>query len=186
LLKEKSSKFFAYALPVQSELAFKSELQQLKKKHFDATHHCYALRLAPKQNFEKWSDDGEPANTAGKPILHAIYRTELFEIGVVVVRYFGGTQLGKRGLIDAYADAAAQALSHAVRVEKVPAFHVCISAPIQHVSGIFARLGQLNLNFEPQFLESEVLVRCTIKETDAYLIEALKKDFFFAQIETID
>lgn len=111
LYKAKGSKFFAYAWPVKTEAEIKNHLNEIKEKYPDATHHCYAWILGhDKQNFRA-NDDGEPSNTAGKPILRQIQRLDLCNTLVIVVRYFGGTMLGVPGLIEAYGSAAAECLT---------------------------------------------------------------------------
>ena len=111
LYKAKGSKFFAYAWPVKTEAEIKLHLNGIKEKYPDATHHCFAWILGhDKQNFRA-NDDGEPSNTAGKPILRQIQKLDLCNTLVVVVRYFGGTMLGVPGLIEAYGAAAAECLS---------------------------------------------------------------------------
>ncbi|MCF0178494.1 MAG: YigZ family protein [Bacteroidales bacterium] len=118
LYKEKGSKFIAYAYPVESEDEIKEIVGSIKKKHFDARHHCYAYRIG--LNGEKWrmNDDGEPSSTAGKPIYGQILANELSDILIVVVRYFGGILLGTSGLIQAYKNASADAIANSVKVEK--------------------------------------------------------------------
>lgn len=100
--KERGSKFIGYAFPVQTAEEFKMALQQIKKEHPKASHHCYAYRLGLDGNNFRVNDDGEPSGTAGKPILGQIDSKELTNVGIVVVRYFGGTLLGVPGLINAY------------------------------------------------------------------------------------
>jgi uncharacterized YigZ family protein len=118
LFREKGSKFIALAYPVKNEAEIKERLAALKKEHPSANHHCYAYRLgADKQNFRS-NDDGEPAGTAGKPILGQIQSKDLTDILIVVVRYFGGTLLGVSGLINAYKNAASEAIAASVIVEK--------------------------------------------------------------------
>ena len=108
--KDRGSRFIAYAYPIQSTDDFKKYLQQLKKEHPKATHHCFAYRLGLDGNNFRVSDGGEPSGTAGKPILGQIDGKELTNVLVIVVRYFGGTLLGVPGLINAYKTAAAMAL----------------------------------------------------------------------------
>ena len=112
----KKSKFIAYAQPVSSEEQASSFLQEVKKKHGDASHHCYAYVID--DQLRKFSDDGEPSGTAGKPILEAIQYKGLRQIVVVVVRYFGGTMLGAGGLVRAYSEAASLVLSTATIIEQ--------------------------------------------------------------------
>ena len=118
IYKEKGSKFITYAFPVTCEEDIKIEIDKLKKEYYDARHHCYAYMLgADKKNFRA-NDDGEPSSTAGKPILGQILSTELTNILIVVIRYFGGTKLGVSGLIRAYKTAALDAISNAEIIEK--------------------------------------------------------------------
>lgn len=116
-LRERGSRFLAYAVPCSDEAAAQQALQDLKKQFPDATHHCYAMVLGADGAYQKSSDDGEPAYSAGKPILRAILASGLTNILVVVVRYFGGTQLGIPGLIQAYGESAAMAIAGAGSIE---------------------------------------------------------------------
>lgn len=110
LYKEKGSKFLAFAFPVSTEADVKMRLESLRKKYFDARHHCYAYRLGVDgQNFRA-NDDGEPNHSAGDPILGQLRSKDLTNTLIVVVRYFGGVKLGVGGLIAAYRLAAEAAL----------------------------------------------------------------------------
>jgi uncharacterized YigZ family protein len=117
-LRERGSRFLAFVYPVQNEAVAKSLLAQLKQQYPDATHHCYALVLGSDSAYKKASDDGEPSNSAGQPILRAILSAGLTHVLVVVIRYFGGTQLGIPGLIKAYGDSAKMALDAAGKQEQ--------------------------------------------------------------------
>jgi len=116
--KEKGSKFIARAFHVENEKEAKEYLSRMKKEYHDARHYCYAFRIQPENEFFRSNDDGEPSGTAGKPILNQIFSIELFDVLVVVIRYFGGTKLGVSGLIRAYKTATRDALNHAEIVEK--------------------------------------------------------------------
>jgi len=118
LYKDKGSRFISFAYPVSNEEEIKKLLLDLRKEHFNARHHCYAFRLGADKQAYRANDDGEPKYTAGKPILGQIQSKDLTNILVVVVRYFGGTLLGVGGLINAYRQAAADALGNAVIIEK--------------------------------------------------------------------
>src|SRR5690606_22244310 len=111
IYKDKGSKFLAYAWPVKSEEEIRLHIDLLKKEHFGARHWCYAWRLGEEGGSYRANDDGEPAGSAGRPILTVIDAMDLSDILVVVVRYFGGTLLGVRGLINAYGGAAELALA---------------------------------------------------------------------------
>jgi len=111
--KDRGSKFIAYAWPVRSEAEALEHLENLRKEHFKARHHCFAWRFEPDGSRFRANDDGEPSGTAGRPILGQIDSFSLTYVVVVVVRYFGGTLLGTSGLINAYREAAAEALRNA-------------------------------------------------------------------------
>ncbi len=110
---EKRSKFLAFAHHVQTTDEVKDIIAQYRKKYYDARHVCYAYMLGAERNDFRGNDDGEPSSTAGKPILGQINSNELTDILIVVVRYYGGVNLGTSGLIVAYREAAADAISHA-------------------------------------------------------------------------
>ncbi|MEO8172195.1 MAG: YigZ family protein [Sediminibacterium sp.] len=116
--KDRGSKFIAYVYPVETPEDCKQYLQQLKKEHAKAVHHCFAYRLSPDGIQFRVSDDGEPSGTAGRPILGQIDSKQLTNIVVIVVRYFGGTLLGVPGLIQAYKSATAMALQLIPVVQK--------------------------------------------------------------------
>ena len=118
LYKEKGSKFLAFAYPIDDEKLVKSKIDELKKIHFTARHHCYAYILGADKTKTRANDDGEPAHTAGTPILNQIRSSGLSNILIVVVRYFGGTKLGVPGLINAYKLAAADVLQKVEVIEK--------------------------------------------------------------------
>jgi uncharacterized YigZ family protein len=118
LFKDRGSKFFGFAFPVTSEDEIKIHLAALRKLHPSANHHCYAFRLGADKQAFRANDDGEPAYTAGKPILGQLQSNDLTNVLIVVVRYFGGTLLGVSGLINAYKLAAADAIQQATIIEK--------------------------------------------------------------------
>jgi uncharacterized YigZ family protein len=110
LYKEKGSKFLGFAFPVSDEDDIKEKLDALRKKYYDARHHCYAYMLGRDQEQFRANDDGEPNHSAGDPILGQIRSNNLTNVLIVVIRYFGGTKLGVGGLISAYKTAAAEAI----------------------------------------------------------------------------
>ncbi len=110
--KEKGSKFLAFALVVRDEDDVKAQLAELKKKYYDARHHCYAYILGKHAEKYRANDDGEPGHSAGDPILGQIKSKGLTDTLIVVIRYFGGTKLGISGLINAYKTAAADAIEN--------------------------------------------------------------------------
>ncbi|MCV6628742.1 MAG: IMPACT family protein [Flavobacteriaceae bacterium] len=120
LFKDKGSKFLGFAYPVQNEKEALAVLCTLKDKHPKATHHCYAWQIGSVPNTQyRANDDGEPANTAGTPIYGQIQSFELTNIFIVVIRYYGGTKLGVRGLINAYKTTAKTTLGEAKIITKI-------------------------------------------------------------------
>jgi uncharacterized YigZ family protein len=118
IYKEKGSKFLSFLYPVSSVDDVKEYLTQLKKKYYDATHHCYAYIIGYDKETFRMNDDGEPSSTAGKPIYGQLQSNDLTNVLLVVVRYFGGTKLGVSGLIKAYKESSAECIALAQIVEK--------------------------------------------------------------------
>lgn len=118
LFKDRNSKFYGYAFPIQDENQVKEYIDVLKKQHHQARHWCYAWVLGKSYERYRANDDGEPSNSAGAPIYGQLQAYDLTNTLIVVVRYFGGTKLGVGGLINAYRTAAAQALEAAAIEEK--------------------------------------------------------------------
>lgn len=118
IFRDRGSKFLGYAFPVKSAGEIAEHIETLRKEHHSARHHCYAWRLGADHAAWRVNDDGEPSGTAGKPIFGQLQSTDITNVLVVVVRYFGGTLLGVGGLINAYRAAAADALSNATIIEK--------------------------------------------------------------------
>ena len=110
LYKEKGSKFIALAFTVMNEDEVKQALSEVKKKYYDARHHCYAYMIGPDKDCFRSSDDGEPSGTAGMPVLSLLEHAGITNTAVAVTRYFGGILLGKGGLVRAYTESAKLAL----------------------------------------------------------------------------
>jgi len=119
LYKDKGSKFISYAFHVVDVDQVKEIIQQIKKEHFSARHHCYAYRLGFSGEHYRVNDDGEPSGTAGKPIYGQLLSHELTNVLIIVVRYFGGTLLGVSGLINAYKSAALDVIVNSNIVLKI-------------------------------------------------------------------
>ena len=112
-ITEKKSRFIATVKPVQSEEEAVAFINETKKKYWDARHNCSAFVIGERQELTRCSDDGEPAQTAGRPMLDVLLREEITDVAVVVTRYFGGVLLGTGGLVRAYTEAAKLALADA-------------------------------------------------------------------------
>jgi len=134
-IREKGSRFLAVIGPAHGEAAAKEALAELARRHSDATHCCWAWRIgAPPR--ERSSDAGEPAGTAGVPILHVLRGAGLSDVVAVVVRWFGGTKLGKGGLARAYAAAARAALEGLPIVSRVPTVRLALTVPFERVGAV--------------------------------------------------
>ncbi len=142
LFKDRGSKFLSFSWPVSAEDDINEKLGFLRGKFHDASHHCYAWRLGVEEQSFRANDDGEPSSTAGKPILGQIQKFELTNILVVVVRYFGGTLLGTGGLINAYREAAADALSKAEIVTRTVDQILDIRFPYSSLNMVMKVLNQ--------------------------------------------
>lgn len=121
------SRFIGRCFPVKDEEAALSLLADIRKKHWDATHNCFAYRIGQRAEVARFSDDGEPGGTAGMPIMDALRSKDLTDVLVVVTRYFGGILLGAGGLVRAYSRSAADAVSQAGVVSFIPAKEVSLS-----------------------------------------------------------
>jgi uncharacterized YigZ family protein len=134
-LRDKGSRFLAIVGPAATEAAAKELLESLARRHPDATHHCWAWRLG-RQARERSADAGEPAGTAGMPILQVLRGAGLSDVLAVVIRWFGGTKLGKGGLARAYAAAAREAVAALPVVLRVPAVRLRVELPYERVGAV--------------------------------------------------
>lgn len=115
---EKKSRFIATVKPVGTEEEAVAFINEMKKKYWDATHNCSAFVVGDRQEISRCSDDGEPAQTAGRPMLDVLLKEEIHNVAVVVTRYFGGTLLGTGGLVRAYQKATQEGLANSVVIDK--------------------------------------------------------------------
>jgi len=147
IYKEKGSKFLAFAYPVRTEDEVKEKIDFLRKKYYDARHYCYAYRLGADGERYRANDDGEPANTAGKPILGQLMAHELTNVLVVVVRYFGGILLGTGGLVQAYKQAAADALANTEIVKDAVTETFQLTFDYQDMNRVMKVVKDMNLEY---------------------------------------
>ncbi|TCO09201.1 putative YigZ family protein [Natronoflexus pectinivorans] len=156
LYKEKGSKFLAFAWPVKSEVEIKDLIDQVKAKYYDARHHCYAWQLGNDGMHFRVNDDGEPSGTAGKPIHGQIKSNEITNVLILVVRYFGGTKLGTSGLIQAYKEAAADAISNGIIVERTVDKHLTIQFAYENMNDVMRVIKEI----EPSIVHQDFNLRC--------------------------
>ncbi|MCH5331977.1 MAG: YigZ family protein [Alistipes sp.] len=162
--KERSSKFFAYAYPVECESQIRDILDLLHKQYYDATHHCYAWRLGPHGEQFRANDDGEPSGTAGKPILGQLLSYGVTNCLIVVVRYFGGTKLGVSGLISAYREAARIVLESAQIVEQTVNRRFTVRFPYIAMNNVMRILKEMQPAVLEQSFGNSCVMRLSIRE----------------------
>lgn len=165
--KDRGSKFFGYAYPVRSEEEALAYLEQLRKEHFKARHHCFAWRLGVEGSRFRSNDDGEPSGTAGRPILGQIDTFGLTDVFIVVVRYFGGTLLGTSGLIHAYREAAAEALRNAEIVEKIIKDHFNLDFDYALMPDVMHAVKKMDLEIVGQTFGDRGLLEIAIRQKEA-------------------
>jgi uncharacterized YigZ family protein len=148
--RDKGSRFIAYAFPIDTESEIKDILAGLRTSHPKARHFCWAYRLGPDKNMFRVNDDGEPAGSAGRPILNTLLSAGLTNIFVVVVRYFGGTLLGVPGLINAYKTATMEALNTCSIVERTINDVYQISFPYSSMNSVMKIIKEERLRIVDQ------------------------------------
>ena len=175
-LRERSSKFLAYIYPVRSEETIREHLDTLRKRHFDATHHCYAWRLGPRGERFRANDDGEPSGMAGKPILGQLLSAGITDCLVVVVRYFGGTKLGVPGLIAAYREAAAEAIAATTVEQRTVDRTIRVDFPYAAMNDIMRTVKECRPEILGQRFDNLCTMELSIRESRAgELEERLRK-----------
>jgi uncharacterized YigZ family protein len=156
LLKEKGSKFFGYAFPIENEEEVKPIIETLKKQHPHAVHFCYAYQLGTAPNISyRANDDGEPSNTAGAPIYGQIQSFGVTNVLIVVVRIFGGVKLGVGGLIAAYRTTAQMTLESCEIIEKTIDVHFLISFDYKNMNKVMRVIKEKKLDIVSQEMEMD-------------------------------
>ncbi len=153
LFKEKSSKFYGYAFPIESEEEVKPIIEQLRKQHPQAVHYCYAYQIGTEKISYRANDDGEPNNSAGAPIYGQIQSFGLTNVLLVVVRIFGGIKLGVGGLITAYKTAAQLVLEEAEIIEKTMDTPFLISFDYKNMNKVMRVIKEKKLDIVTQTME---------------------------------
>lgn len=164
--KDRGSKFIAYAWPVRNEAEALAHLENLRKEHFKARHHCFAWRLEPDGNRFRANDDGEPSGTAGRPILGQIDSLGLTYVAVAVVRYFGGTLLGTSGLIHAYRAATAEALQNANVIECLVKDFFLLDFDYALLPDVMNAVKKLELEILNQNFEARGQIKIGIRQSE--------------------
>ncbi len=165
--KEKGSKFTGFAIPVFSEEEFKEHLARIKKENPDSGHYCYGVRIGADHKLYRYSDDGEPSSTAGKPIFGQIQSYDLTNIMIVVTRYFGGTKLGVGGLITAYRAAAKEAIDNAQIITRTVDNFYEIKFGYEIMSEVMNFTKKNKLEVTSQVLEESGTIQFRIRQNEA-------------------
>ena len=176
IYREKGSKFIALAFPVKNEEAVKERLSEVKKKYYDARHHCYAYILGPNKDSYRLNDDGEPSGTAGRPIHGQLLSKDVTDTLIIVVRYFGGIKLGVSGLLNAYKTAAKDALENSHIINKFVEEQYGISFPPVAMNKVMQLLKRDSVKIMDQQYNTECEIYFSIQKREAdVLLESLKK-----------
>lgn len=185
--KDRGSKFFAYISPMSSIDEFNELLKFTKDKHFKARHHCFAYRMKDEALF-RYSDDGEPSGTAGKPIYNQFLSNQIVDIGCVVVRYFGGTKLGTSGLINAYKEATKDAIKNNVIIRKYITRRIELAFDYGIMGSIMNTLKKLNLDdvMTPDFGHSPKITLEVNRSKVENTIFRIKAHMLNRSIEDVD
>jgi uncharacterized YigZ family protein len=165
--RDKGSRFLAFAFPAVSEQEVKLHLEAIRKQYYDATHHCYAYVLGFDKSAFRFNDDGEPSGTAGRPIYGQILSADLTNTLIVVVRYYGGTNLGVPGLINAYKTAASEALRNATIVTKIVKEVYQIEYPYEVMNDVMKIIKDETLEVINNDFGMKCVIRLAIRHSDA-------------------
>jgi uncharacterized YigZ family protein len=183
-LREKGSRFLAFSFKVYDEIQVKEKLYQLKMRFPDASHHCYAYVLGQGQEAQKSQDDGEPSNSAGRPILRAILSQELTFVLVVVVRYFGGTLLGIPGLISAYGESAKSVLLISQKVQKFQEDLFEIIADFESETAIHQKLKSFEHRIVDRSYVNRVVFIVAVRRSQLRQFELMAEEAYPLQIKS--
>lgn len=161
---EKKSRFIATTRPVETEAEALAFIEEMKKKYWDARHNCWAYIIGKRGETMRCSDDGEPSQTAGRPMLDVLTGQDICNICVVVTRYFGGTLLGTGGLVRAYSGAVQEGLKHSVVIEKISGRQLQITTDYNGIGKIQYLAGQMKVKILDTEYTGQVSVTLMVPE----------------------
>lgn len=169
---EKRSKFLAFAFHVTTEEEIKEIVSEYRKKYYDARHVCWAYMLGAQRTEFRANDDGEPSSTAGKPILGQINMNELTDILIIVVRYYGGVNLGTSGLIVAYRTAAAEAIANAEVIKLYDEEVVTYDFPYVMMNDVMKIIKDMSPRIVNQTYDNTCEIQLSIRKSQALLLKS--------------
>jgi uncharacterized YigZ family protein len=185
LFKEKNSKFFGYAFPIQIESAIKPIIDGLRKQHPHAVHYCYAYQLGTDTLLYRANDDGEPSNTAGMPIYGQIQSFGVTNVLVVIVRFFGGVKLGVGGLISAYRTAAQLTLESSEIIEKTIDIHFQIAFDYKNINKVMRVIKEKGVEIVSQKMEMSCEIEILTRKKNAEMIFDIFNTMFEVEIKRL-
>lgn len=187
-ITEKKSKFIADVYCVDDVKQVEQNIKEIKKKYYDAKHHCYAYKInTESQVIEKCSDDGEPSGTAGAPILNIINKNNLSNILIVVTRYFGGILLGTGGLVKAYTEATQEALKNADYIQKVQGyeFEIKLDYPELEIFKYYCKNNEINIKNMNYIENVELIIEMEENRKKVFLEDIESKKLKIKEIQEI-
>lgn len=195
-ITEKKSQFITTVFPIESEETALAYLEQIRKEHWNATHNCYAYVIGDNHRIQRFSDDGEPSGTAGKPILDVLLGEGIHNALIVVTRYFGGTLLGTGGLVKAYGQAAKEGLKNSLIVKKCLGKKVCITSDYTSIGKIQYIIAQRSLHIlNTEYADTvsielitpfemlDSFVNCVVEATSGKAVFDIQEDLYYAKKE---
>ncbi|MDO4519454.1 MAG: YigZ family protein [Eubacteriales bacterium] len=172
-LIEKKSRFIATVKPVKTEEEAQAFIEETKKKYWDARHNCHVYSVGEKREFTRCSDDGEPSGTAGRPMLDVILGEDIYNVAVVVTRYFGGVLLGTGGLVRAYSGAVQEGLRNSTIIEKIHGISLEVSTDYTGIGKLQYIAGERKLPILDSKYTDKVKLHLMIPDDE---IEAVQKE----------
>lgn len=185
LFKEKNSKFYGYAFPIQSEAEVRPLIDNLRKLHPHAVHYCYAYQMGTNTLVYRANDDGEPSNTAGMPIYGQIQSFDVTNVLVVIVRIFGGVKLGVGGLISAYRTAAQMTLESSEIIEKTIDIHFQIAFDYKNINKVMRVIKEKNAEIVSQKMEMSCEIEICCRKKNAEMIFDIFNTMFEVKIKRL-
>ena len=168
---EKKSRFIATVRPVKNEEEALSFLEEMRKKYWDARHNCYAYSIGKNREFTRCSDDGEPSGTAGRPMLDVILGEDIYNVAVVVTRYFGGVLLGTGGLVRAYSKAVQEGLAGSLVIEKKKGISLKVTTDYTGIGKIQYIAGERQIPILDSEYTDKVVLKLLVPDAETEAVQ---------------
>ena len=195
-ITEKKSRFIATVRPVKTEEEALAFLEEMKKKYWDARHNCYVYSIGKNREYTRCSDDGEPSGTAGRPMLGVILGEDIYDVAVVVTRYFGGVLLGTGGLVRAYSKAVQEGLGNSTVIEKKYGYSLSVTTDYTGIGKLQYIAGERGLPILDSEYTDKVVLHLMVPSEEREAVEKeiteglngrvkiqKEKELYFASIE---